>query len=451
MITIRSNTQIVSANSSPLENCRDCGAKSSFFVVGVNDDHYLKKCRICGKGDAYQLPALKKRIIYLDQLALSGMMKSLEPVPLGSRRNATNAFYTELFTTLDRLEKLMLVVCPFSPIHQRESKGIAVLASQEEDQADSVGDGVLFRESFEMLRKLYVHLACGTKFLSYESIFTSQVMAALKAWLQGSGSFVSACDPAEAIKGKIHAWLPHLYPSIDSSLEREEVAHLASVKENLECAFESVETRWRGEMNKCFKDWFQQEVVGHGVALLDAYRRHEPNITSIRSRLGIAQFHYPADFAANLMLRIFEVFDGLGLAGDERTLKAEEFFSSDVFRQIPVVRIGSGLWAALAHEFARGGREEPIGSFGNDVKLVSAYLPYCDAIFIDNACARILKSSPVQCLIAETTRVFSYGTKDDFLTFLHGIEATATPGHIAKVREVYGEKWVAPPIEILMP
>ena len=135
-------------------DCPSCGHEASYGVLGVNDDHYLRKCRLCNHGNCYHLPKLKKRIVYVDQFALSLMMKVLDPDRKGQKRAAVDPFYRKLFEQLDRLGKLMLMVCPYSPIHQIESKGLAKLASPEDIQSDKDAEGVVFRERFEKVRGL---------------------------------------------------------------------------------------------------------------------------------------------------------------------------------------------------------------------------------------------------------------------------------------------------------
>ena len=39
---------------------------------------YRQECSACGHGELYFLPSLDKKIIYLDQFALSEMQKSIE-------------------------------------------------------------------------------------------------------------------------------------------------------------------------------------------------------------------------------------------------------------------------------------------------------------------------------------------------------------------------------------
>lgn len=377
-------------------------------------------------------------------------MKSLQNDGQEQRSKPANSFYLELFNKLDRLGKLMLIVCPYSPIHEAESKSLAKLADEKANQASPGGYGLKLEERFETIRKLFMHLSYGTAFHDPKTVRDRQMLAALKVWIQGSGSFTAGCDPVEAIKGKINVWLPTLYSGADSRLQPDEVADLEWVKTEIARSFEGVENRWRKEGTKRYRDWFEEEIAGHASVLLNAYRQHEPQIKTLQARIGTKRFGYPRDPDANLMMRILEILEDAGWAREEGMLKVKEFLASPVLRQIPIVRIGSALWAGLAHNVARGGWTKK-GKYPSayDVQFISAYLPYCDAMFTDNACAEVLKVKPASQFVPENAKVYSMKTKDGFLKFLDSIESTASPGHRAKVCEVYGDGWIAPSTEIL--
>ncbi|MDD3657127.1 MAG: hypothetical protein PHI72_10280 [Atribacterota bacterium] len=53
-----------------------------------------------------------KRIIYLDQFALSYMVRALHPEMKVTGNNNTDAFWIELYQRLDRLVKMQIIICP---------------------------------------------------------------------------------------------------------------------------------------------------------------------------------------------------------------------------------------------------------------------------------------------------------------------------------------------------
>ncbi|SRR5216684_2299067 len=62
-------------------------------------------------------PPHLKKVFYLDQFAISEMVKALDTRSKAHAR--VNPFWQQVFEALERVCKLQLVVCPWSPIHQR--------------------------------------------------------------------------------------------------------------------------------------------------------------------------------------------------------------------------------------------------------------------------------------------------------------------------------------------
>jgi hypothetical protein len=79
-----------------------------------------------------------------------------------------------------------------------------------------------------------------------------------------------------------------------------------------------------------------------------------------------------------------------------------------------------------------------------DIDMISALLPYCDAMLLDQECRSLLQEPEVKSRLGFTTSVFSLRNRAEFLEYLDSIEASAGPEHIAKVLEVYGEGWLQP-------
>src|SRR5438067_1408529 len=103
----------------PFRACPRCH-RLEFGITGVNDTHYFRRCRACDEVALIDLPRPQKKIIYLDQWAWSKMKRAVERSQAHVPLNADEEFYRTLFLQLDRLTKLMLVVCPVAPVHTDE-------------------------------------------------------------------------------------------------------------------------------------------------------------------------------------------------------------------------------------------------------------------------------------------------------------------------------------------
>jgi hypothetical protein len=177
--------------SSAFEDCPFCGCKSTFGVLPVFGKRYTRKCGICRKSKHFDLPPLSKKVIYLDQFALSNMMKEIDASRAGNLSQTHGDFFLELFKQLDRLGKLQLIVCPRSNIHFNES--------------------IVDHGDYRKIRAVYDLLSRGSTFDHHQNIYTQQILGGLQAWLQGKNTFEITSFPEDLRKwaGTFSVLLPH--------------------------------------------------------------------------------------------------------------------------------------------------------------------------------------------------------------------------------------------------
>jgi hypothetical protein len=125
------------------------------------------------------------------------------------------------------------------------------------------------------------------------------------------------------------------------------------------------------------------------------------------------------------------------------------FLSSKHFQEMPINKTSTRLFALIAHDAATHQQTPPDEGAANDIDLVSAYLPYCDAMMIDKRTRLMLErgkyATNYRC------RLFSRHTGDRFLDYLKSIEAEADPMIPALVRATYGEDWLKPYVTMFAP
>jgi hypothetical protein len=74
----------------------------------------------------------------------------------------------------------------------------------------------------------------------------------------------------------------------------------------------------------------------------------------------------------------------------------------------------------------------------NDVRTISTYAPYVDALFIDKRCAALLKEEPLRADLDYKARIFSLSDPDEFLGYLREIEGQ-TPDEVREYAAmIYG-------------
>ncbi len=135
----------------PYITCPNCAAEEQFGVLMIGWG-YTRRCRECWFTERYDLPEIRKKVIYLDQMAISEMMKALNPASPAYER--VDPFWRDLFEKLDVLKKFQAIVCPDSATHRAES---AVAPDPE------------------ALRRMYELLAFGISFNDGPSIRNAQV------------------------------------------------------------------------------------------------------------------------------------------------------------------------------------------------------------------------------------------------------------------------------------
>ncbi len=76
--------------------------------------------------------------------------------------------------------------------------------------------------------------------------------------------------------------------------------------------------------------------------------------------------------------------------------------------------------------------------------MVSTLLPYCDAMFIDNRCRRLLAAASDGAGLDYATEVFSMASQNELLEWLADVESAAGAEHVALVKQIYGDGWLEP-------
>ena len=74
----------------------------------------------------------------------------------------------------------------------------------------------------------------------------------------------------------------------------------------------------------------------------------------------------------------------------------------------------------------------------NDIRAISSYAPYVDAMFVDKTCAELLSKRPADNSLKFKARIFSLADTQEFLAFLDEIELT-TPYEVKELASrLYG-------------
>jgi len=411
----------------PYIKCPKCN-KNSFGILMICDHHYCRRCAECYYPSGheppakYSLPELNKKIIYIDQFALSNMMMFLNPITKAYQKRRVDPFWGKLFEKLDTLCKLQLVICPDSDFHTDES---------------------LLSPFYEPLKRMYELFSHGVSFYDHETIQRFQILGQLKIWL---GEIKKLdLNVHRVTYGNINAWQEKFIISLNLQNSQELIDGIRSNREKVATGLEYVFKRWQSEKDKDFYYWYNEEKKAAARALVGSYQQYLQNFAVVS--LGLVPFQV-GDSLPNMA---FLTFNDIKERLREKRIKKEElnsklgkFLRSQIFEDTPYIKISSMLYAAMARQAASGRKKLPTRGFMTDVKIISTLLPYCDAMFIDNECRNFLTERPLCDEISYGTKVFSLADKNEFISYLENIKSKASKGHLKKVEEVYGPDWVKP-------
>lgn len=406
--------------SPPYATCPECGAKE-FGRLWVNDRSYVRKCDACRHTERFDLPDIRKAKVYLDQFAISGMMKALNPRDPGHDAARADG-WLDLFERLDRLSKLQLVVCPESRAHEVES--------------------LLYAPGFAELRRLYEHLSHGVSFRDPDQILGRQVYRHAVDWIAGSVDGPLDLPEHDAVDGKPHAWTDTLQIGVRFPVDDEEVEALRLRRETGAEALEPVFSRWQAERDLRFEDWYAEELEAWPQFVWSDFLRSTGRLLAGLQGLREldAEDVFPNTRSRELVYVLVDTFQKAGVPEEDALDRVLDFLFSGTLGRVARLRISSLLWAGIAHQAAHGGRRRPPNrGMMTDVGTVSSVLPYCDAILVDGEVRGMLEMGQVRDRLGFETLVFSKSTIGGLLDFLDGLERDA-PGDVIEVAvALYGE------------
>lgn len=397
----------------PFSPCPKCHHPDGVGLLSAGGQRLTMRCKVCRYTSTETLPALDKKVIYFDQLAFSELFK----VQAGTRKgNAPhNDFWQELYERVRRVLLLQQAIFPASDIHSSETI-VSPFPNELRDAYESLGGDV----SFE----------------SADKIVGSQVWECFSAYREGRDP-VFTFDVDDILQDERNAWLSDMRVTVNA-----DYSHFADgIRESRARTTESLidlVAQWAAKQ-RTFRENLRIEIENYGQQRVGALR----HLLTLESKLEqsddplafLEVSGHPVFREFQMLLRNFQK-DGL-----PRTKAMEEvvrFWHWPGNWQQPNHRISGYLFAALARKVTAGQRKPPTRGFINDVKAISAYSPYVDAMFLDNECAGFLNESPLREELNLRTRIFSLNTRHEFLSYLADLERQAPAEVRHYATRIYG-------------
>ena len=307
----------------PYRECPKCKKANCFgFYANSMDDNiepkmYTQKCSVCGYQELYSLPSLDKKIIYLDQFALSEMLKSIDP--LVPRKGNLDPIWRTLFKKLEQLSRKQLLICPKSDYHTIES---------------------LPTTFYPKLKILTEHLSWHVSFYRSNSIKMRQIEKHAQLWIQGKGDEEPAIEHNDALKGRINYWQPRNNLRIHTIPHPLEIEEIQRRRAKNKSEITSLYDGWRSESYKSREQWFKETVKAFGY-----YTLHRP---------------WPL-FDVDFKKSVENVFLKEGVSQDHIKEKVIEYFNSPQLENLPFLKISALLLATKVRRVAGGEKKKSPG------------------------------------------------------------------------------------------
>jgi hypothetical protein len=210
--------------------------------------------------------------------------------------------------------------------------------------------------------------------------------------------------------------------------------------------------RWQAAKDMKFDDQYRAERRGLAVSYASLYNDHFSLMQRVYAEEApITEEVLDPRLEVGVVSVLLHLAKEAGHEQSDQFRIVSDFLFSDAAYDAPANDISALLLAAVARKAASGQRRPPSPGMWNDITAIASFLPYCDAMFLDNECAGLLREEPLRTKLARFgTRIFSRRTGGAFLEYLSSLEHDAGADHVQLVADVYGEDWNVPYRQILI-
>jgi hypothetical protein len=373
--------------------CPKCGQKA-FRAVKIHSNFYTRKCLNCQYDSPHgiPLPQIRKKVIYLDQLAISEMLKSLDPSMKRHPTSIVKPLWRPLYDEVLSACRHQLAICPGSEIQAQETS------------AYLHGD---------TLRHLVGALSHGVAFRDWRWVRRVQLCAHAEAWARGVEPDWSTPDATRVTNGTLHAWWSSLTP-ISRPLNSDILTQSDdTAKCTAHAALAGVWQRWRSQAARRFRDFMEEEVSS---AIEDIVKPTNKDLWAVRA-----------------------ILEDSGIPKREAATKAVDCLRSPGAREVPQIRIFSALVAGAAYHAARGNQRQPDPGDLSDIEMFAAYVPYCDLMVVDRFWHDVVSRPPVSEELKNLrARLHKARQISHVLSYVQKLNSGASDEHKALVKELYG-------------
>jgi Zn ribbon nucleic-acid-binding protein len=424
--------------SEPYKNCPNpsCLTKDTFgvFTPMGESKRYTRECVKCGYEKEFPLPAIKKKILYLDQFVISNLIKLLDKSHPSHSKVAADPFWETLFIKLEAASRSQAIVCPDSFYHVNES----------------LTGGI----DFMLMKRLYEHFSNGKTLYPGDVIQKRQIIQHFKAWAQKKKVEFKFQPEEIAFERDLHSWSVGLRISVGGNPYPGQIESLRTVNASTKEQLKNVWGRWQEEKSFRFEERVNEETLGMGKGIIKAAKTFMDRRVAAMTMIATGQEYNMDldDFMPPMAVELLEEMKTIllkeGISGQKTAEIIYNYFQDvDSLLEIPKIKITTVMFAGLARRAALGKKNPPKSTA--DVEFISSYLPYCDALFVDKESASLLKelpqNTPHELRLKEfRAKIFTLNNKEDFLSYLDQLIADIPHEQITILKDIEGDDYCKP-------
>ena len=387
-------------------DCPRCQGHQTFGNSSIQNNTLYRGCTSCQHRDEVWLPDVRKKVIYLDQSFFSGAFRAADQRFIDSVEKVKSATAKQL------------LVAPFSSLHE------------DETHQWRGHDGKLPNDLMDFIKRA----SGGHEFERDYDLERKQIIKAFRAFLD-DGPTEYLVEQEDMLSDDIHKWEDYIFISVDGYFR--DIEQLRSAKIDAISTLVDVFDEWQASQNTFEEDVAIENSAG-GTSYMQPYVELLEKI--IQGDL-YASLHAPmvttvVETMRHCLPRDMPLLDQLA--------ECSRFFLSEHFFQVPYQWVSARIFATLKHQVRHGAyanREDAkhrLSGFFFDVKHISLYAPYCDAITVDRPMADLIRQPTVDIEHRYGTAIFSVGTFHQLHEWIDVLEAGISQDHVRALKDAYG-------------
>jgi hypothetical protein len=380
----------------PFRKCPKC-KKETFGTLSVGGTVVEKRCSECRYSHGEILPDLDKRVVYLDQFAVSELYKTKTK----TRRPGapSEQFWQDCYALANRAYLRQQVVFPVSNLHSDET--------------------IVFHSPAE-LRLAHEMFGGETRFENSGTIAKLQEWEFAESYLRGDGPPDLSFDVDDALSGDRNVWLPVYHTGVNSDYSMF-APGLRKSKATAEDSLKQLAEGWV-KNRSTFDQILKYELSSYGSAMRYAVQEE---VKRTYAAFASDDPSSVLDMSFGLQNRYKELaalFARRAVPGKD----VSTFLDWRGNEQQPAHKIFAYLMAALGWRVSSGQSPQLSAGILNDFTAIATYAPYVDAMFVDRQCASLLQQGRLRSELSYRARIFSMSNPREFLDYLVALGEAAS-------------------------